>query len=235
MSFPPAHALCLAAAFLSVAPVALAQAAVPAPPPALTAAEIVDQMQAHNLARSAALTHYKAFRHYTVQYHGFSTEVVAAMDVEITYDAATGKHLRIVSQTGSKFLCDKVLRRAVESELEASRDKNSTALSQANYKFRLEGLDALDGRPAYILAVEPLVASKFLYRGKIWVDAQDFAVARMETEPAKNPSFWIAHTAIHYTAAGHDNFWLPAQLRSETRVRIGGTATLTIDYGAYSF
>jgi hypothetical protein len=28
-------------------------------------------------------------------------------------------------------------------------------------------------------------------------------------------------------------FWLPQQNRSETEVRIGGTAVMTIDYGTY--
>jgi len=128
-----------------------------------------------------------------------------------------------------------VLKRAVDSEKEASRDKRSTALTPANYRFRLVGSESLGGRPAYMLDVEPLVASKFLYRGRIWVDAADFAVVKMETEPSKSPSFWIARTQIHYTGAKTDGFWMPQKVRSETRVRIGGTAVLTIDYGSYSF
>jgi hypothetical protein len=30
-----------------------------------------------------------------------------------------------------------------------------------------------------------------------------------------------------------EGFWLPGKTRSETKVRIGGTAVFTIDYGAY--
>jgi hypothetical protein len=30
-----------------------------------------------------------------------------------------------------------------------------------------------------------------------------------------------------------DGFWLPERNRSETKVRIGGTAVFTIDYGTY--
>jgi hypothetical protein len=81
--------------------------------------------------------------------------------------------------------------------------------------------------------VEPIVASKFLYRGKIWVDARDFAVAKIEAEPAKNPSMWISRTEIAFTSAKTGDFWLPEQNRSETKVRIGGSAVLTIDYGSY--
>jgi len=207
--------------------------AVPGVPAALTSGQIVEQIQQHNKARSDGLKQYKALRHYQVEYRGFSAKIGAKMDVEVNYDAATGKSFRIVSQSGSGFLCDKVLKRAVDSEKEASQDKGSTALTEANYRFQLAGSDEVAGRPAYILNVQPFTASKFLYRGKIWVDAADFAVVKMETEPAKNPSFWISRTMIHSTSTKTDGFWLPQQLRSETRVRIGGTAVLTIDYGSY--
>jgi hypothetical protein len=155
------------------------------------------------------------------------------MEVEYQYDAASGKSFRIVKQSGSKILCDKVLKRAVESEKEASQDKGSTALTAANYRFNLSGSENLAGRPAYILDVEPLIASKFLYKGKIWVDAAEFALVKIEAEPAKSPSFWIARTLIHQTFAKTGDFWLPERNRSETKVRIGGTAVLIIDYGTY--
>ena len=202
-------------------------------PGSVSSIEIVEQMQRHNQAQTEALKHYKALRHYQVEYRGFSTTIAAKMDVEVNYDAATGKSFRIVSQSGSSFLCDKVLKQAVDSEKEASQDKGATALTTANYRFHLAGSESLGGRPAYILNVEPLTVNKFMYRGKIWVDAAEFAVLKMETEPAKNPSFWISRARIHYTSARAGNFWLPHEVRSETKVRIGGTAVLTIDYGSY--
>jgi hypothetical protein len=204
-----------------------------APAANLSPAQIVEQLQRHNQARTQALKHYSSMRHYQVEYRGFSRTIVARMDVEANYDAATGKSFRIVSQSGSKLLCEKVLKRAVESEKEAAQDQGATALTAANYKFHLAGTESLAGRPAYILDVEPLKESKFLYRGKIWVDAVDFALAKVDAEPAKNPSFWISRTRIQFSNAKRGDFWLPEKNRSETKVRIGGTAVLTIDYGSY--
>jgi hypothetical protein len=155
------------------------------------------------------------------------------MVVEASFDAATGKSFRVVSQSGSKFLADKVLKRAVDSEKEASQDKGSTALTPANYKFTLLKNDTLGSGLAYVFDVEPLHPSKFLYRGRIWVDATDFAVVKMETQPAKSPSFWISKTLIESTSGKTGDFWFPQKLRSETKVRIGGGAVLTIDYGTY--
>jgi hypothetical protein len=202
-------------------------------PAALTAAQVVDQMQRLNQVRNEKLKHLRSIRHYMAEYRGFSTTVAAQMEVEYTYDAASGKTFRIVTQSGSKFLLEKVLKRAVDSEKEASQDKAATALTAANYKFNLAGSESLAGRPAYILDVEPKGASKFLYRGKVWVDAAEFAVVKFEAEPAKSPSFWIARTLIHQSFAKTGDFWLPRQNRSETKVRIGGTAFLTIEYGTY--
>jgi hypothetical protein len=205
-------------------------AAIPIALPSTT--EIVRQMQQHNQARIDGLRQYKALRHYQVEYKGL-TSLAAKMDVEVSYDALSGKTFHIVSQSGSNFLCDKVLKRAVDSEREASQDKGATALSEANYKFTPLGSEIVAGRLAYVFNVQPLTDSKFLYRGKIWVDEADFALVKVDAEPAKNPSFWISRTEIRYANDRNQGFWLPAQNRSETKVRIGGTAVLTIDYGTY--
>ena len=201
-------------------------------PASLPLAQILALMEHHNQIQREELKHYSAVRRYHVEYRGLAN-LEAGMEVEIDFNATSGKSFRIVSQSGSKILGEKVLKRAMDSEKEASEDGGATALSPANYRFQLQGSESVDGRPAYILSVEPLRESKFLYRGKVWVDAIDFAVAKVEAAPAKNPSFWISRTLIRYTSAKTGSFWLPQRSRSESKIRIGGTAVLTIDYGTY--
>jgi len=234
MNSRQSRGLLLAVVFAFAAGLVWAEDAASLLPASLNSAQIVEQMRRQSQAQTAALKQYKALRHYAVEYRGFSARIAAKMDVDVNYDAANGKSLRIVSQSGSRLLCEKVLKRAVDSEEEAYKDKASTALTEANYRFQLAGSESVAGRTAYILNVQPLTDSKFLFRGKIWVDAADFAVAKMETEPAKSPSFWISRTLIHYVSVKTDSFWLPQQVRSETKVRVGGTAMLTIDYGSYA-
>lgn len=221
----------LAAALVFLAaPLAPAQITAPAP---LTAAQIVEQMLHHDQAQTDRLKHYRTVRHYTAEYSGYSRVLTASMEVEVNFDASSGKSFRTLSQSGSNFLHDRVLVKALDSEKEISKNKNENALTSANYTFKLVGTENLNARPTYILDVTPLRESKFLYRGRIWVDATDFAVAKFEVVPAKSPSIWIARTTIRYTSAKTGDFWLPQQSRSETRVRIGGTALLTVDYGTY--
>jgi len=185
-----------------------------------------------NQQRAARLAYFSSTRHYHVEYSGMA-HLSAEMEVQVTQDARTGKSFRIVSESGSHMLCEKVLRRAVESEREAAQDHSSTALTAANYRFTLAGTEAVNGRPAYILEVESISPSKFLYRGRIWVDGADFAVVKIDASPAKNPSFWISRTLIEQSFVHAGEFWLPASNRSETHVRVGGTALFTIDYGTY--
>jgi hypothetical protein len=201
--------------------------------PDLPLDEIIERVQQHTAIQSKQLETYQATRHYEVQYKGYGANLSGGMVVEVHFDRSAGKTLRILSQTGSKLLCDKVLKKAVESEREAAENTNSTALSPANYRFKLTGTDVLNGHPSYVLRVDPLHPTKFLYRGKIWVDATDFAVAKIEVEPAKNPSVWIASSKIENTYAATEGVWLPQRNRSESKIRIGGTAVLTIDYGTY--
>jgi hypothetical protein len=200
----------------------------------LSLTQIVARMQFRNQLRDEQLPPYHSLRSYSVAYHGLGS-MSAQMQVEVTYDALHGKSFHIVSQNGSVLLRDAVLKRAVNSEEEASKDKGSTALSPANYRFGLMGNDNIDGRPVYVLSVDPLKPEKFLYRGTVWVDAENFGVVKIQASPAKNPSMWISGATIWVTNQLADGFWLPKETRSQTRVRLGGTATLTIQYGQYQF
>jgi len=65
------------------------------------------------------------------------------------------------------------------------------------------------------------------------VNDKDFAVCRIEAEPAKNPSFWIKKTDIHHSFMKVGDFWLPAENTSISHIRFDGRATLTIKYGGY--
>lgn len=204
-------------------------------PPAshLSVDDIVQKLADGEKKRAEDLKGYTEQRSYAVSYRGFPANLNAAIVVETTYSAPANKQFRILSQTGSKMLADHVLKKLLEAEEESAADPSKTAPTTANYEFTLVGQQIVDGRPCYMLRVEPRTTSRLLYRGTIWVDAGDFAVAKIEAQPARNPSFWIRGTQIHHVNAKTGEFWLPEHNESDTEVRMGGRATLTIDYGAY--
>ncbi|MGD0366509.1 MAG: outer membrane lipoprotein-sorting protein [Acidobacteriaceae bacterium] len=195
--------------------------------------EIVQRLADGEKKRAEDLKGYTEQRSYSVSYRGFPASLSATIIVEATYDAPANKQFHVLSQTGSKMLADHVLKKLLQAEEEAAQNPDQTAPTTANYSFTLVNQQMVDGRPCYVLQVEPKTQSRLLYRGTIWVDADDFAVVKIEAEPARNPSFWIRETKIHHVNAKNGEFWLPEHNQSETDVRLGGRATLTIDYGAY--
>lgn len=200
-----------------------------------TAEEIVAQVQAKNAERLAALEHYVSERTYRVEYRGTGGEHSGKMVVHAEYSAPDQKRFTVVSESGSKLICEKVLRRLVESEQEAAQKANrmQMTLSMDNYNVALAGEERLDGVKAWLLKVSPKVESKFTYRGTVWVNAEDYGVMRIHGEPAKNPSWWINRASFDSRYVRRGEFWLPGRNVSTSHVRIGGEATLTIDYGSY--
>lgn len=227
-----AIALCLLIAALPLS--AAAALETPTYPPAsLTAEQIVQQMGQHNRVRAEELKSYTDLRHYAVSYHGFPVDLSASMVVEASYQAPDTKIFHIVSTTGARLLINHVLKRLLDAEQEAALHPDRASVTPENYTFTLLGTETLNGRPSYILQADPKKDSHLLFRGKIWVDAADFAIAQLEAQPARNPSFWIRDTHIHHVYSKTGEFWLPHSDRSVTRVRFGGSAVLTIDYGVY--
>jgi len=224
--------------FLGVGSSVLAQmssAATMESQPTLTADQIVQKMVLKNLERARALEAYSGTRVYRLEYRGFPSSRSAEITVDVHYRSPSTKEFSIRSESGSHFLVEKVFQRMLQSEKEALLDDNQTrvALNNDNYRFILAGQESLPSGLAYILLVEPRTSNKMLYRGRIWVDAEDFAVVRIEASPAKNPSFWTKETKIEqaYTKVG--NFWLPVSNRSTSAIRLGGHAYFTIDYRDY--
>ena len=206
---------------------------VPSTAPTLTSDQIVARMVERNAERAKQLRGYTDERHYTLTYHGIPRSAIATMVVEATYEAPSTKKFQILSSTGPKVLINQVLKRLLESEEDASRNPERVAVTRANYAFTLLGTDEVAGRHCYVFHVDPKHENKFLYRGKLYVDAEDFAVTQIEAEPAKNPSIWIKKTQIHHVYKKTGQFWLPERNRSESKLRLGGTEVLTIDYGEY--
>ena len=58
-------------------------------------------------------------------------------------------------------------------------------------------------------------------------------MVKMETEPAKSPSFWISRTQIHYTGSKTNGFWMPRESHQRNQRSHRRMAVFTIDYGNY--
>lgn len=196
---------------------------------------VLANLEERNAQRAAALEEFEGTRIYRMEYRGFPSNRDAEMVVKFRFHAPNSKEFTVVSETGSKFVIDRIFKKLLESEQEASRaeNRNDTALTRQNYDFESAGFESSPTGGDYVIKLVPKTKNKFLYRGKIWVDAKDFAVVRIEGEPGKNPSFWIKKTDIAHSYKKVDDFWLPAENHTESFVRMGGKARLSIEYQDY--
>jgi len=201
----------------------------------LTISEVVANLVAGNAERAKALESYTGRRTYRLDYQGLPANLQSEMVVKVIYRAPSTKKFTVISEKGSKLIINRVFHKLLESEEEALNAKNrqETALNELNYEFTLIRFERTLERSCYVLAVRPKAGNKFLYRGTIWVDATDFAVWRIEAEPAKNPSFWTKKSRILQTYLKAGNFWMPSNNLTTTTVRFGGKAVLNIDYDDY--
>ncbi len=212
-------------------PAGAQQAVVSAP---LSADEVVRRVVEMNEVRGKALESYSSVRSYHLECHCLSHKK-ADMVVRAEYRAPNKKEFTIVSESGSGTVRERVFKKLLEAEQESMQEENQqrSAITPENYTFQISDYEKIDSGEFYVLEAEPKNKNKFLFRGRIWVDAKDFAITRMEGEPAVNPSWWTLKTDFKRTYQKTGVFWLPESNESETKVRVFGTAVLTIQYGEY--
>ena len=206
--------------------------------PPLPLDQVVDNLVRENQERAQALLHSEATRVYRLVYTGFPGDREAEMTVEAIYDRPSSKQFKVMSESGSKVILNRVFKKLLESEQEAAQPAISarSQLNRDNYTFEWVGYEpAKAGQTGgqYQLRVNPKSNSKYVYRGLVWVDAADFAVTRIEAEPAQNPSFWTKKSEVHHEYQKFQGFWLPVKNESVSYIRLGGRATLTIEYKDY--
>jgi hypothetical protein len=192
--------------------------------------QVVENLVAMNLKRAHALNAFQGTQLYRLEYHGFGGTRSAEMTVDVKYRSPDTKEFTIRSATGSKLIIRKVFKKLLQAEKQAMEVENQRrdAMNNDNYDFTLKGYDTSPSGSMYVFGVKPKTKGMFLYCGQTWVNAKDFAVTRLEAQPAKNPSFWTKHIEIEEVYTQVEDFWLPARNHSVTNIRFGGRAVLTI-------
>ena len=196
---------------------------------------VVSRMLAHNAQRQMLLlAGYRGMRRYVLENDRLNKH--AEMLVRVEGDPDETKHFEVVSEDGwhaaQKHVLQKML--ATEADTSSPEARLKTRLSSENYEFDMARTALLGDRMAYVIDVVPRRRDEHLFQGQIWIDAQDYALARVEGKPAKNPSFLIRSVHFVHTYQKNGPFWFPASTESVTEVRIFGETHLTINYFDYT-
>ena len=202
--------------------------------PVVHADEVIARLVAHDATREKLGGGYTGYRRYTLENQRLNKK--AEMLVSVSCEGNGRKHFEVVSEQGWKSANSHVLHKMLESEEDTSQPekRSATRVALENYDFELLGTELVNGRLAYMLRALPKRQDKYLFEGRIWVDAADFAMVQVEGRPAKTPSFWTRsiHFVARYQKTG--DFWFPLSTESVTEARIFGKTDVTISYFGYS-
>jgi hypothetical protein len=199
----------------------------------VTGATLLDALIEHNLARDSRLHDFSVRRTYVVKDDKDKSR--AESEVRLSYQAPNRKEFSIISERGSGLVRGRVFKALLESEVEAAagKSKRDSSITPANYTFEFLGEEDVEGFHTFVVHAIPKRNDKYLFEGKVWIEATEFAIVRIAGRPAKNPSFWIKKVDFvrHYQRI--DGFWFPLKDETVTDVRFVGKNIFTIDHGNY--
>jgi hypothetical protein len=202
-------------------------------PAGLTGDQVIEKMLERNRLRNEQLQRYSAVRTYEIR--NLEGKLAAQAVVRVDYRAPDKKTFNKTSEKGSGIVRHLVFDRLMQSESETSsgREHRNSAITTANYTFTLAGEEEVGPYHCFVLEATPKSKEKYLFEGKIWVDAEDFAVVKIAGHPAKKPSFWINRADFVRQYQRIDGFWLPCRDETSVEVKMYGRRVFTIDHRQY--
>jgi len=191
---------------------------------------IVSRMMDHTRWQDEALLEYRARRHFQAANPRFKVD--SSMEVESIFRRTAPLHSTILQKKGSKLIQDRVFQKILEAECEVTgqKEREKIDITPENYQFSFLGTDVYEGREVYRLGLTPRRASQYLVHGTVWVDADDFGIARITGSLAKRPSFWTLRVTIDRLYQNIQGIWLPRRIESISDIVIAGSSSLSVDY-----
>jgi hypothetical protein len=172
------------------------------------------------------LKHYRAYRRMHASTEKFKQE--AWLEAWTEMDDA-GFRYEIVSERGSDYIREKVLRNLLqrEQQLIARGQAAAAELTPDNYRF--EEPDAQGDVQRYIL-IKPKRKDVLLVNGRMMLSPDGTEVLRVEGVLSKNPSFWISSVNVTRDFARVDGVRVPIATESIAKLRMAGTGRMTVSY-----
>lgn len=186
-----------------------------------------------NRVRQSRLQQYSV--HTTYKVLNDKGETSAETHVLLSYRAPGTKEFKIVSEKGSGIIRSRVFKPLMDMEIQSASASNryDNSISPNNYTFALLGEEDVDGSHCFVVQATPKRMNQYLFKGKVWIHAEDFAVVKIVGQPARNPSMWVKRVDFVRRYQKIGEFWLPLKNESTSRVRLFGKNTLTTDYERY--
>lgn len=198
-----------------------------------TLREILSKLIEHNHYKETQLRHYSVVQTYVVKNE--KGRALAETQVRMQYRTPGVKTFTTQVANGSRLIRRLVFKPLMEQEVQtaAGRGREASAIGPGNYTFELLGEEHIDPYDCFVVRAIPRRRDKYLFEGKIWIDAQDFGIVKITGHPAKKPSFWVKRIDFVRDYQRVERFWLPLRDNAVAEIRFFGRRTLTIDYANY--
>jgi hypothetical protein len=172
------------------------------------------------------LLRYRAFRRLEASNVKFKKD--AWLEVWTEADE-TGFRYEIVSQGGSEYIGNRVLKKALEREqaIWNGRLAARSSLTTDNYQFI-----AAQREPEGLIrvTVKPKRQDDLLIDGTILLKGEDGDLVRVEGRLAKSPSFWAGRVQVVREYVRLEGVRVPVRTESVAQVKMAGASSFTMTY-----
>ena len=172
------------------------------------------------------LTQYRAFRRMYATNEKFNQE--AWLEAWTEFDE-TGFRYEIVSERGSEYVRNKVLRNLLhrEQQLIDGGEANRAELSLQNYVFEEP---AAYGNGVRYITLKPKRKDMLLVNGRMVLNQDGTELLRVEGVLSKNPSFWTSVVNVIRDFARLDGVRVPVTTESIAKIKFAGLSRMSVRY-----
>jgi hypothetical protein len=181
------------------------------------------------LARSNTITPpaYRAFRR--LEGGLIDSDRRGWLEVWTDHQPGRGMTFEVVSEGGSEYVRNKILRSMLKSEqkLITSGRRLRASLEAKNYEFADGGLTDT-GLQRVVL--KPAKVSDGIVKGSLWLEPASGYVTRIEGRLVKSPSFWLRDVDVTWKFVRFGGHLVPIEMTSTGRVRMFGRSNFRMTY-----
>jgi hypothetical protein len=203
----------------------------------LDSASIIGKVDSAVKTRIDHVDSYTVTEHYAVYRGKDETLPAAEMTVQTVYRKDSGKSYTILSESGSEFIRNHVLRTVLDNEktLNLPGTVEHSWLTSANYEMQLKpgGVQLLDGRECVAIAISPLRKATNMIEGTILVDVKDGSIVQLDGTATQSASIFTGAAQVMRHYVNVKGFAMATQARAVSDSFILGRTTVTIDYRDY--
>jgi hypothetical protein len=201
----------------------------------LTSQQIIQRIDEAVYRRFNAISGYTVQEQYNL-YRNSDPNPAAQETIQTSYTRSVGKEYTPIAQSGSAVLRSAVIDHVLagEKEVNLAANREGALITSKNYKMDPQpGTIDKNGRPCILVTLKPLRKSTHLFTGKMWVDAADFTVVRLEGTPSESPSVFAGQTIVARDYIQVDGFSMATHAEAHSHSFLFGDTTLKIDYANY--